>query len=164
MGEQESCYELVVEGDFSLVRGFLFGYLTGRGLEPDIFFHRVCGIHSKSLMETLKEQIGLAPEVTYFVACGVYTVFGVGSPVAGSEEVTRLMSEGWEQEVGGKLEFIVDRAEVIQQKVDHLTKKRKALGITEYAAGKFGAEKVLMDMTDRRKLEDEQKAKAEAKG
>ncbi|NOY53512.1 MAG: anaerobic carbon-monoxide dehydrogenase catalytic subunit [Deltaproteobacteria bacterium] len=117
--------------------------------------------------------VGLCPEWmsekalaigTYFVASGVYTIFGVGSPVAGSEEVTRLISEGWEQEVGGKLEFVVDRAEVIQRTVDHLVQKRKVLGITEYAPGKFGAEKVLMDMADRRKLEDEQKAKAEAKG
>jgi len=116
--------------------------------------------------------VGLCPEWmsekalaigTYFAASGVYTIFGVGSPVAGSEEVTRLMSEGWEQEVGGKLEFVADREEVIRRTVEHLTRKRKALGITEYAPGKFGAEKVLMDMTDRRKLEDEQKAKAEAK-
>jgi carbon-monoxide dehydrogenase catalytic subunit len=116
--------------------------------------------------------VGLCPEWmsekalaigTYFVASGVYTIFGVGSPVAGSEEVSRLMSEGWEDEVGGKLEFIPDREEILKRTLDHLTKKRKALGITEYAAGKFGTEKVLMDMADRRRLEDEQKAKAEAK-
>lgn len=93
----------------------------------------------------------------YFVASGVYTIFGVGSPVAGSENVTKLMSEGWEQEVGGKLEFIPDTKEIIAKSIAHITKKRKALGITEYAQGKFGAEKVLMDMADRRRLEDEKK-------
>ncbi len=99
----------------------------------------------------------------YFVASGVYTIFGVGSPVAGSEKVTRMMSEGWEQEVGGKLEFIPDTKVIIEKTIDHITKKRKSLGITEYAPGKFGAEKVLMDMTDRRKLEDEQKKAAAGK-
>jgi len=110
--------------------------------------------------------VGLCPEWMsekalaigcYFVASGVYTIFGVGSPVSGSENVTRMMSEGWEQEVGGRLEFIPDRQKVIEKTIEHITRKRKALGITEYAKGKFGAQKVLMDMTDRRKLEDEQK-------
>ena len=31
---------------------------------------------------------------SYFVASGVHTIFGVGSPVAGSEEVTRIINEG----------------------------------------------------------------------
>jgi len=115
--------------------------------------------------------VGLCPEWmsekalaigVYFVASGVYTIFGVGSPVAGSEAVTRLISEGWEEEVGGKLEFITDREEIIKRTIEHITLKRKALGINEYVPGKFGAEKVLMDMTDRRKLEDEQKKAAAA--
>jgi carbon-monoxide dehydrogenase catalytic subunit len=50
----------------------------------------------------------------------------------------------------------------VEKTIETITKGRAALGITEYAPGKFGAEKVLMDMADRRKLEDEQKAKAEA--
>ena len=99
----------------------------------------------------------------YFVASGVHTIFGVGSPVAGSEKVTQLMKEGWEKDVGGKLEFVPDIQDIIKKTLETITKGRKALGITEYAPGKFGAEKVLMDMTDRRKLEDEQKKAAAAK-
>jgi carbon-monoxide dehydrogenase catalytic subunit len=99
----------------------------------------------------------------YFVASGVHTIFGVGSPVGGSENVTKMMIEGWEKEVGGKLEFVPETKAIIEKTIETITKGRKALGITEYAPGKFGAEKVLMDMTDRRKLEDEQKKAAAAK-
>jgi len=99
----------------------------------------------------------------YFVASGVHTIFGVGSPVEGSEEVTKLMREGWEQDVGGKLEFVPDPKEILEKAIETITKGRKALGITEYVPGKFGAQKVLMDMADRRKLEDEQKKAAASK-
>ncbi len=99
----------------------------------------------------------------YFVASGVHTIFGVGSPVEGSEEVTQLMREGWEQDVGGKLEFVPDTKEILEKAIETITKGRKALGITEYVPGKFGAQKVLMDMADRRKLEDEQKKAAASK-
>jgi carbon-monoxide dehydrogenase catalytic subunit len=74
-----------------------------------------------------------------------------------------MMIEGWEKEVGGKLEFVPETKAIIEKTIETITKGRKALGITEYAPGKFGAEKVLMDMTDRRKLEDEQKKAAAAK-
>jgi hypothetical protein len=70
MSERERCIEMVVEADFGLTRGFVIGYLMGRSLPPEVFFHRICGIHSKSLVEYLMEQVGLAPEATYFVACG----------------------------------------------------------------------------------------------
>jgi FkbM family methyltransferase len=78
-------------------------------------------------------------------------------------QLLKVDVEGWEQEVGGKLEFIPDTKVVIEKTIEHITRKRKALGITEYAKGKFGAQKVLMDMTDRRKLEDEQKKAAASK-
>jgi hypothetical protein len=38
---------------------------------------------------------------TYFVASGVYVIFGTKNPVSGSEEVLRLISEGWESKVDG---------------------------------------------------------------
>ncbi len=100
---------------------------------------------------------------TYFAASGVYTIFGVGSPVAGSETVSKLMTEGWKKEVGGGLDFIPDREKIIEKTLEVITQARDALGLTKYEKGKFGAEKVLMDMADRRKLEDEQKAEAAGK-
>ncbi|MGD8793046.1 MAG: anaerobic carbon-monoxide dehydrogenase catalytic subunit [Anaerolineae bacterium] len=91
--------------------------------------------------------VGLAPEWmsekalsigTYFVASGVYVIFGVKNPVAASEEVQRLISEGWEAKVGGKLEFIPDPEEMVQKTLEHIDKKRAELGLVEYDPDRFG--------------------------
>ncbi len=80
--------------------------------------------------------VGLAPEWmsekalsigTYFVASGVYVIFGTKNPVAGSEEVVRLISEGWESKVGGKLEFILEPEEMVTSHPgSHRQKARRA--------------------------------------
>jgi carbon-monoxide dehydrogenase catalytic subunit len=75
---------------------------------------------------------------TYFVASGVYVIFGVKNPVAASEEVQRLISEGWEAKVGGKLEFIPDPEEMVQKTLEHIDKKRAELGLVEYDPDRFG--------------------------
>ena len=91
--------------------------------------------------------VGLAPEWmsekalsigTYFVASGVYTIFGTKNPVAASEEVQRLISEGWEAKIGGKLEFILDPDEMIEKALEHIDRKRAELGIAEYDPNRFG--------------------------
>lgn len=91
--------------------------------------------------------VGLAPEWmsekalsigAYFVASGVYVIFGVKNPVGASEEVVRLISEGWESKVGGKLEFIPDAEEMLQKTLEHIDKKRAELGLVEYDPDRFG--------------------------
>jgi len=91
--------------------------------------------------------VGFAPEWmsekalsigTYFVASGVYTIFGTKNPVAASEEVQRLISEGWESKVGGKLEFIMDPDEMIEKALEHIDRKRAELGLVEYDPNRFG--------------------------
>jgi anaerobic carbon-monoxide dehydrogenase catalytic subunit len=91
--------------------------------------------------------VGLAPEWmsekalsigTYFVASGVYVIFGTKNPVAGSEEVIKLISEGWEAKVGGKLEFILDPEEMVRKTLEHIDKKRAELGLVEYDPNRFG--------------------------
>jgi carbon-monoxide dehydrogenase catalytic subunit len=91
--------------------------------------------------------VGLAPEWmsekalsigTYFVASGVYTILGPKNPVAASEEVQRLISEGWEAKIGGKLEFILDPDEMIEKSLEHIDRKRAELGIAEYDPNRFG--------------------------
>jgi len=91
--------------------------------------------------------VGLAPEWmsekalsigTYFVASGVYVIFGTKNPVSGSEEVMRLISEGWESKIGGKLEFILDPKEQVQKALEHIDKKRAELGLPEYDPARFG--------------------------
>jgi anaerobic carbon-monoxide dehydrogenase catalytic subunit len=98
--------------------------------------------------------VGLAPEwmsekalaiATYCVASGAYVIFGGSSPVSGmpdrvadSDIVLRYISQGWEQLYGGKLEFIADPDEMIQKTLEHIDKKRAALGLPEYDQGRFG--------------------------
>jgi carbon-monoxide dehydrogenase catalytic subunit len=91
--------------------------------------------------------VGIAPEWmsekalsigAYFVASGAYVLFGVKSPVEGSETVTDLIGQGWESKVGGKLEFEPDPAKIVQKSLEHIDKKRAALGLPEYDPGRFG--------------------------
>lgn len=100
--------------------------------------------------------IGLAPEwysekaltiAVYAVASGASVIFGgVGSPVSGSEEVTRLITEGWEEKFGARFDFISDKEEILKAVLDHIKKKRQALGIDTQK------ERVLFDMDMRREL------------
>ncbi len=98
--------------------------------------------------------VGLAPEwmsekalaiATYCVASGAYVIFGGASPVSGmpdrvtdSDKVLKFLSEGWEKLYGGKLEFIPDPDEMILKTLEHIDKKRAALGLPEWNPDKFG--------------------------
>ena len=91
--------------------------------------------------------VGFAPEwmsekaisiASYFVGSGLYTIMGSGSPVANSPIVDRFISEGWEERIGGKLEFIADPEEAVQKALEHIDKKRAALGLVEYDPTRFG--------------------------
>jgi carbon-monoxide dehydrogenase catalytic subunit len=98
--------------------------------------------------------VGLAPEWmsekalsigTYCVASGAYVIFGGSSPVSGmpdrvddSDLVAKFISEGWEELYGGKLEFIPDPDKMIEATLEHIDKKRAALGLEEYDPAKYG--------------------------
>lgn len=91
--------------------------------------------------------VGMAPEwmsekalaiATYCVASGAYVIMGIHNPVEGSEIVTEYINKGWESKVGGKLEFITDVEEIFRRTVEHIDKKRAALGLPEYDASKWG--------------------------
>jgi carbon-monoxide dehydrogenase catalytic subunit len=98
--------------------------------------------------------VGLAPEWmsekalsigTYCVASGAYVIFGGSSPVSGmpdrvadSDIVLNYISEGWEKLYGGKMEFIADPDEMIRRTLEHIDKKRAALGLPEYDPQRFG--------------------------
>ncbi len=83
----------------------------------------------------------------YFVASGVYTVFGVGLPVQGAPVFQDYLFNELENVYGGKWDLVVDPIEHAQAMIAHIDKKRKALGIDK------ARERVLMDMADRMKLE-----------
>ena len=91
--------------------------------------------------------MGFAPEwmsekaisiASYFVGSGLYTIMGSESPVANSPIVDRFISEDWEERIGGKLEFIADPEEAVQKALEHIDKKRAALGLVEYDPTRFG--------------------------
>jgi carbon-monoxide dehydrogenase catalytic subunit len=91
--------------------------------------------------------VGFAPEWmsekalsigTYFVASGVYTIFGISSPVGGSEEVTRLIGEGWEKQVGARMEFEPDPQQMLTKALAHIDTKRAALNLVSYDPSRFG--------------------------
>jgi carbon-monoxide dehydrogenase catalytic subunit len=83
----------------------------------------------------------------YFVASGVYTLFGTTFPTTGCEELTNYLFKGIEEELGGKWDFVEDPLEMAQKMIAHIDAKRKALGIDK------ARERVLMDMEMRRELD-----------
>jgi len=91
--------------------------------------------------------VGMAPEwmsekalaiATYAAASGAYVIMGTTSPVAGSEEVVRILSEGWRAKMGGRLEFITDPDEILQKALAHIDERRAALKLPEYNPNKWG--------------------------
>jgi len=64
----------------------------------------------------------------YFVASGVYTVFGA-SPFAtlGSANLTEYLTKELEGVVGGRFEFCDDPLKMAELMIEHIDKKRKAL-------------------------------------
>jgi len=83
----------------------------------------------------------------YFVASGVYTVFGVTLPISGAPKLQKHLTQELEGIVGGKWDLVEDPYEHAQKMIAHIDKKRKALGIDK------ARERVLMDMADRRSLD-----------
>jgi len=83
----------------------------------------------------------------YFVASGVYTVFGVTFPIIEETKFHKLLFEGLEELGFGKWGFTPDPHEMAQLIIAHIDKKRQALGIDK------ARERVLFDMAARRELE-----------
>jgi carbon-monoxide dehydrogenase catalytic subunit len=83
----------------------------------------------------------------YFVASGVFTVFGIGLPVKGSEVFSRLLFKDLERIFGGMWAAEPDVRHMAGLIIDHINKKREKLGISK------GKDRVLFDMEMRRGLE-----------
>jgi carbon-monoxide dehydrogenase catalytic subunit len=116
--------------------------------------------------------VGLAPEwmsekaisiATYVVASGVYTIMSGTAPldenpkVEDSVIVPRLLSSGWEEKFGARLEFINDFDTILEKTLEHIDKKRADLGLPAYdpeAFGKSGDARMIefekMPLKDRR--------------
>ena len=82
----------------------------------------------------------------YFVASGVYTVFGVGLPVSGAPVFKKYLFEEFEKRYGGMWDLEVDPIRHARKMIAHIDAKRQALGIHKTR------ERTLVDMADRRDL------------
>jgi len=83
----------------------------------------------------------------YFVASGVFTVFGIGLPVLGSNVFSKYIFNELEKTLGGKWAVEPDPAKMASMMIDHINTKRKNLGIDK------DKKRVLYDMEMRRDLE-----------
>jgi len=83
----------------------------------------------------------------YFVGSGVFTVFGVNWPTLDSEEVSKYLFEDFEGIYGGMWAFEPDPIKAAHLMIEHIDKKRQALGIDK------ARERILYDMAMRRELE-----------
>jgi carbon-monoxide dehydrogenase catalytic subunit len=83
----------------------------------------------------------------YFVASGVYTVFGVTFPIVENTRFHKHLFEELEKLGMGKWGFAVDPYDIAHLMIAHIDKKRKELGIDK------ARERILMDMSDRRDIE-----------
>ncbi len=83
----------------------------------------------------------------YFVASGVFTVFGVTFPIVQGTKFHKHLFEDLEKMGLGKWGFAIDPYEMARMMIEHIDKKRKALGIDK------GRERQLVSMADRRSLD-----------
>jgi carbon-monoxide dehydrogenase catalytic subunit len=83
----------------------------------------------------------------YFVASGVYTVFGVTLPVTGAPVFQKYLFEEFEKMYGGMWDLEIDPIKHAHKMIAHIDKKRKALGIDK------ARDRILVDMAARRGIE-----------
>ena len=83
----------------------------------------------------------------YFVGSGIFTVFGVNWPTLGSKGVTDFLFKDFEEMYGGMWAFEADPIKAAQLMIEHIDKKRKALGIDK------ARDRILYDMEARRELD-----------
>jgi carbon-monoxide dehydrogenase catalytic subunit len=128
---------------------------------PPILHLGACVDNSRilTIVSAMAAEGGLSDEIKaiaigcYFAASGVPVIFGGDSPVEASEEVTKLMTEVWFERFMGSLHFEPDPVKILSLALDYIDKARDKLKLRKYEPGKFGAERVLMDMAARRELE-----------
>lgn len=106
--------------------------------------------------------VGIAPEWMsekavaigcYFAASGVPVIFGGESPVEASKEITKILTEVWFERFKGAFHFEPDPEKILAMALDYIDRARAELKLKKYEAGRFGTERVLMDMAARREIE-----------
>jgi len=111
---------------------------TEGGLGEDISDLPVAGFAPEWMSEKAI-SIGI-----YFVASGVTTWMGVGSPVGGCPEVTKLITDGWKEKVGASFYFEPDHEKAVREAIAHIDAKRKALKLVEYNPARFAKSEIYL--------------------
>jgi carbon-monoxide dehydrogenase catalytic subunit len=105
--------------------------------------------------------VGIAPEwmsekavaiACYCAASGVPVIFGGDNIFAASKEVTDHMTNVWMERFRGCFVFEKDVNKILEMTLNFIDKARDELKLRKYESGKFGTEKVLMDMAARRDI------------
>lgn len=106
--------------------------------------------------------VGIAPEWMaekaiaigmYVAASGTPVIMGGDSPVSASEEVKRLLVDVMWERFKGAFHFEPNPERMLDLAINYIDKARAALKLKPYEPGRFGTERVLMDMAARRELE-----------
>lgn len=126
--------------DNSRILTILSNVVAEGGLGDDISDLPVAGAAPEWMSEKAI-SIGM-----YFVASGVFTVIAEPLPVLGAPNLTRYLTDEIEKDVGGKWAFERDPIKAAGMMIEHIEKKRDALGIN------VEKERKLYDMADRRAL------------
>jgi len=126
--------------DNSRILTILANTVAEGGLGEDISDLPVAGAAPEWMSEKAV-SIGM-----YFVASGVYTVIAEPLPVLGAPNLTRYLTDEIEKDIGGKWAFERDPIKAAEMMIEHIEKKREALGIN------VEKERKLYDMKERRAL------------
>jgi carbon-monoxide dehydrogenase catalytic subunit len=126
--------------DNSRILTILSNVVAEGGLGEDISELPVAGAAPEWMSEKAV-SIGM-----YFVASGVFTVIAEPLPILGAVNLTRYLTDEIENDVGGKWAFERDPIKAAGMMIEHIEKKRDALGIN------VEKERKLYDMEDRRAL------------
>ncbi|MBN1345460.1 MAG: anaerobic carbon-monoxide dehydrogenase catalytic subunit [Phycisphaerae bacterium] len=99
----------------------------------------------------------------YVAASGAYTVLGVPFPVQGAKNLTEYLTNGMEKDYGGKFAFEPDPVKASRLILDHIDKKRQALGLPApmYPVPYLGIWPESQKSEDQTKAELEAQAKAD---
>ena len=87
---------------------------------------------------------------TYFAASGVPIIFGAGSPVSSSKTLKDIMENTWWGMVTAGFYFEEDPGKILELALKLIDAAREKLKLRKYEPGRFGTERVLMDMAARR--------------
>jgi carbon-monoxide dehydrogenase catalytic subunit len=126
--------------DNSRILTILANTVAEGGLGEDISDLPVAGAAPEWMSEKAV-SIGM-----YFVASGVFTIIAEPLPILGAPNLTRYLTDEIEKDIGGKWAFERDPIKAAGMMIEHIEKKRDALGIN------VEKERKLYDMEERRAL------------